>query len=661
MVQASAWALDSVELTLDEAKSHLLGQGFKPSIVNRAAKRLDSITSRPDGVHLVEGNPLMGDEYPSYAVCLEADQRYSCSCWGHNYGETRQHRLCSHIVAVMMARHMDMELRVVYTPTPEPPQTMTPGSLHLPPKFQSWNQYQLETVEKIVGSDKKLILLQAPTGSGKTLTMAAVQKLSRQQMLYTAHTKQLQEQVHDDFPYSVVLKGRGNYPCLKHPNMFPFLTAAECTKTPGQRNCAKCHYHSDACEKSIEEDLNCPCVLDCSYLRQKRAAVAAELCVVNTPLFLSEANYAGQFSNWPWLVLDEGDLTEQALMGFVQIEFSQRVMEKLGIPPPEKVTVLESWVDWAGNTALPLVKDRVKTLSPSDMAVLKERNYLGRLTDKLSYFHAQVNEGWVFVPSEKTWTFKPIYVAKAAEKYLWAHTNKVLVMSATIIDKYQFCRDLGYNPSDVEWIDVPSTFPKENRPIYYWPAANMTHKTEAVAWPLAVKAIDDVIRRHPNDKGLVHAVSYRFAEHIMKNSQFQDRLVTHANSGERVKVLDEFRASLNPLVLVSSSMDRGIDLPDDLCRFVVVPKVPFPNLGDKQVSSRLYSDKAHGNQWYIVQTIRSVIQMTGRGVRSLSDTCDCYISDEQFGRIWREHRKYFPRWWAEAVKEVKEVSVRSSR
>ena len=96
-------------------------------------------------------------------------------------------------------------------------------------------------------------------------------------------------------------------------------------------------------------------------------------------------------------------------------------------------------------------------------------------------------------------------------------------------------------------------------------------------------------------------------------------------------------------------MDRGIDLSYDLCRVVIVGKVPFPNLGDKQVAARLYSDKKHGQLWYAVATVRSLVQMCGRAMRAPDDRCTIYILDSQFERLYKEWKHLFPTWWREAL------------
>jgi Rad3-related DNA helicase len=95
-------------------------------------------------------------------------------------------------------------------------------------------------------------------------------------------------------------------------------------------------------------------------------------------------------------------------------------------------------------------------------------------------------------------------------------------------------------------------------------------------------------------------------------------------------------------------MDRGIDLPDDLCRVQVVAKIPYPNIKDRRINARMRSKG--GSVWYRMQTIRSLVQMTGRGVRSETDRAVTYILDQQFGiNLWRQGRFLFPSWWSEAL------------
>ncbi|MBA7645265.1 ATP-dependent DNA helicase DinG [subsurface metagenome] len=525
--------------------------------------------------------------------------------------------------------------------------TLTPGDLGLPEQFAEFRSEQLTALERIAASDARVILLQAPTGSGKTLIMAALGRYLDEQILYTCHTKQLQEQVAADFPYAAVLKGRSNYPCLKGN-----MTCAECTKEYGNSKparCKRCGYKSCDARGSDYSAQTCPCTYGCPYLRRKRQAKEAELAILNTPFFLNEANYAGDFSGWPWVILDEGDLTENSLMSFVEVKFTQGQIEKLNIQPPAKKTVAEAWYEWARDLAIPAIQSRLSELGDTlDVFELREKTQLEHLLNKCWFLLKQNLNQWVFIPAEDSWTFKPVFINRYADQYLWRHGERFLVMSATILSSHQFARDMGLSRKDVEFIELPSTFPPERRPIFFIPSADVTHRNKAEAWPRVVKALDKILEDHPSEKGLIHTVSYPLARFVFDNSAHKHRLLQH-DTAHRATVLEKFKEEDLPLVLISPSMERGVDLPEDLCRFVVILKVPYPYLGDKQISARTYGAK-DGDMWYAVQTIRTIVQATGRGMRSQDDSCVAYILDEQFRRLYNDWHNLFPAWWRQALK-----------
>jgi len=223
-------------------------------------------------------------------------------------------------------------------------------------------------------------------------------------------------------------------------------------------------------------------------------------------------------------------------------------------------------------------------------------------------------------------------------------------MSATIISPDEIAHSLGIPQDEVDFIDLPSTFPPERRPIRYLPAANLTKKTENLERPKAIAALDRILDEHPHDKALVHTVSYGYAQQTVGMSRHKKRMLTYDQAKDRESRLEEFKRAPNGTVLVASSMERGVNLPGDLCRLIVVMKVPFLNLGDKQISTRLHAGKKNGQLWYSVSAIRTLVQMCGRGVRSAEDQCEIYILDTQFERLYRENKFLFPEWWRAALK-----------
>jgi len=514
---------------------------------------------------------------------------------------------------------------------------MNPGDLSLPKKFASWRPNQLQLAAKIAASSKYGYLLDSPTGTGKSLIAAAAQRLLKKNTIYLCTTKQLQDQILRDFPYAETLKGRSNYVCLKYPKLFPRISAEDCT-------------HSEAHE--------CDRRGSCPYILAKLRAIRAPLAVLNTSYFLSEANYIGMFSGADFLVVDELDALEAQLMGFIQLSVTKRQLDRLDVAPPKFKTKFEAWIEWANEILKQLTPelDRLIALTEKsgdwggiDFGMLKRKSAIARLVSKLRFFVREVDKTWVPFFGREEWIFKPVWVSKYSNMVLWKHAKKVLGMSATILDPRQLSSNIGLiygTERAYEYKALPSPFPKENRPVFYEPCANVTNKNMETALPRLAAAVERVMERHPDEKILCHVVSYRIRDYLMKNIS-SDRFVTHDTS-TRASVLESFKETDKPKVLVSPSMERGVDLPGEECRVIIVAKVPYPDLGDPQINRRVHGSK-DGNNWYAHRTVSSIVQMSGRAVRSKDDYASTYILDEQFSRLYREWSSMFPKWFKEAV------------
>jgi Helicase C-terminal domain len=109
-------------------------------------------------------------------------------------------------------------------------------------------------------------------------------------------------------------------------------------------------------------------------------------------------------------------------------------------------------------------------------------------------------------------------------------------------------------------------------------------------------------------------------------------------------------------------MTEGLDLHDDLSRFQVVVKVPYPNFTDPYIAARKRLDR----DWYLWQTAMRLIQATGRSVRSQEDFAETYIVDQDFedfqyrgGHFCRNGG--WPRWQNAAKRKPARVQCRFPR
>jgi len=391
----------------------------------------------------------------------------------------------------------------------------------------------------------------------------------------------------------------------------------------------------------------------------------AEMVIANSAYLVREIQGRGSLlARADLMILDEADMVESELMRSIEVVVGKRLLERLGVGLPKKVTVSSSWVEWIEDEALPALRRHLWTFPPMKKCTPKqrrERKRIGEMATKLEWLtkpregeeKPRLLENFVLDGYKAGHVvFKPIKVDEFAEDALFQYGTTWLLMSATFISPQQMASDLGLEDGSWTVVTVPSTFDPERRPIWIEPVGKMTRKEIDANFMKARERMLEIMDRH-DERILVHTVSYDLAARFMKALSFKlngslsrGRLMTYTKARERDQALSDFLASDNG-VLFAPSFDRGIDLVGDQCRVQVIAKIPYPYLGDQQVSKRLYAKGGQG--WYTMQTIRTMVQMSGRAMRSADDHCETYLLDSQFLELWRKDKRLIPEWWQEAI------------
>jgi Rad3-related DNA helicase len=149
-------------------------------------------------------------------------------------------------------------------------------------------------------------------------------------------------------------------------------------------------------------------------------------------------------------------------------------------------------------------------------------------------------------------------------------------------------------------------------------------------------------------KGIIHCNSYELGEKIygqLKNTKQGMRLLFPRSAEDRDEVFLQHKSAKFGTVILSPSMTEGFDFAYDLARWQVIAKMPFPYLGDLQVSAK----KDRNPKWYDLEAVKSIIQACGRIVRSDTDEGHTYILDSDFLGLWEKCQEMFPRWWTDAL------------
>lgn len=538
------------------------------------------------------------------------------------------------------------------------PDDVSWGRPKLPKFITKFRDHQITAVNEVLthfANGHRVVFMQAPTGAGKTIMAEMIRRRVGGQAVYTCSTRTLQDQFQTDFPYAKVLKGRSNYPTASGKRdafgdategAWHEPTGADCTKTAR----AECRW--------------CPTMGVCPYRIAKREALGSDLTVLNTAYLLTELNKgAAAFGGRDLVILDEADLLEGQLMGQVEVTITPKWRKLLKLEPPVRKTVPSAWLSWILETALPQAKTFLRTMPPVERATtsgIRDRATLESLIEDLEAVAGSMatdqntgeGKGWVYTdyskdPSYHPITFKPVRVDGYGTQ-LWGAGKLMLLMSGTILSADAMAKSLGLDePYGV--VDVPMQFPVENRPIHIAPVGSMARKAQDATKPKMVDAIVAIINAHPNERVLIHTVSYALSKFFVEELRVHTlgrQVVSYNSAWEKDAALARYLDTPGS-VMVATSMDRGVDLPGDDCRVQIVAKIPFGNLGDKQVIARMHSQG--GEEWYAINSLRSLMQMTGRGVRSMDDYCETYILDAGFDNLWRSVKNFTPEWWVDAM------------
>ena len=248
--------------------------------------------------------------------------------------------------------------------------------------------------------------------------------------------------------------------------------------------------------------------------------------------------------------------------------------------------------------------------------------------------------------------FKPLdpskYIKAIVEK-----CPKTLIMSATILNKKTFERNLGLNSEDnsTQFIQIQSDFPIGNRPIFPLSVEylNFSNLQQTSVKSKISRAIDNIMYIHSNDKGIIHTSSYEQLNFIKDNLSKTNsrRLIVTDPEIERDEVIREHAESKKPTVLISPSLHTGLDLKDQLSRFQIITKVPYPNIADKWTSEK----RKINNEWYYWQTALRLVQAYGRSIRSKDDWAKTYVLDSAFNYFIKVNYNILPKWFLLAIRQ----------
>lgn len=497
-----------------------------------------------------------------------------------------------------------------------------PSDLGLPSKFTRYYSGQEKAILHLASDDKRVSIFNASTGSGKSPIVISVASLLDARTLILTPSKALQAQYYNDFaPMGLYnIEGHSNFQCA---------TASHNRETG-------------------EYDFECTWKEDCLYKEACREARGRQLVLTNVAHWVHmhrrDPDRLGKFD---LLVIDEAHNAERLLCDYVSERLAIRQAEKW-IPtrmPAVTETSAILWSKWLTDSRTYLRKQYKELSALSGKSV--QRDDLTKLGTSLSSLIDLLETGKWKVNPEKGFNglrVSPVWAYDFVESHLFRSIPRIILCSATMPETA--AKYLALTPADYSYYEMPSTFPSQNRPVYYFPFCSETrvdHKMGDGERRLWVNRIDSILSARPDVKGIIHAVSYDRAEYIKEHSKFSDRVLIHRQGQSRAAVA-QYKRSSQPVILCSPAIEEGFDFPGDECRLIIFPKVPWIYAGDPITAARLKEDKTYST--YI--TAQRVKQMLGRGNRYTYDWCEVVFIDGHWSYFRK--MKHFERWYTDCFK-----------
>ncbi|HUI00381.1 MAG TPA: helicase C-terminal domain-containing protein [Nitrososphaerales archaeon] len=550
--------------------------------------------------------------------------------------------------------------------------------------YSSMRPHQREVLEKIeaaLAAGKRFVVLEAPVGFGKSAVAAALCRHLRSAYVLTS-TKQLQEQYSADFQFTTVM-GKSNFTC-QVPTSSGRLVACSKGRCEADWTLSDCpHFLSfDQYELHLKGlcDRESKCEKElrtagkgklCTYYKQKWDSFREKITVGNYAFFMSELKYTEDVRKRKLLVCDEAHDLERQLVGFASFTLNASTVRQypsgqggeFAIPYEDGMDAhAEDWLKALGAAGESL--QGFFDAHEGDATVQDKLISCRALLESLEAFVDALKaspENWVVSSVRKTAgvdaygggsalvdevVFQPLEVAAYTSK-LFGTAECVLLMSATVFSEELLCRTLGISQDEAQFVKVAeSTFPVENRRIYPMDVAQLNRASMDASMEGIARAVDQIMVRHAAERGVVHTTNYSQVNYIMEHVSEGNRarLVTTQGSTARSELIQTHGAT-GASVLISPSLYQGVDLKDDLARFQIIVKVPFPDLSDRR--TRVKMERERG--WYDWQTALRLVQTYGRGVRSETDYCATFVLDSNFLRFVHEHRELFPPYFLDAL------------
>lgn len=419
-------------------------------------------------------------------------------------------------------------------------------------------------------------------------------------------TKSLQDQYKELFQDSEVLKGKANYKC-----------------TVDER------YDVSLAPCIFDADLKTKCLLECScpYYENRKKTLLNNFGVLNYSMFLSLPDHVKKKE---YIVCDEASEIEDELVKRFSRTLPFKFLKKLGYSedniPFDNYFKFKIWLNELNGRIfdeIELIKTALKNTSKKGAIPQSEQNKFTLFNNIYMQMEATA-ETWdqceyIIETDSDNIYIKPFKVDVLAN-HIFNLGEKIVLMSATIIDPENFAKTLGIKK--FKYIEAKSLFDPKKAPIYVDTKNRINHRNLKDKLPHIKNMIIKICDTHKKEKGIIHTHTMQITEYLREYID-DPRFLFRFPGTDNETIIKQHIESPEPTILVSPSMAFGVDLKGDLAKFQIVAKAAYLPLKDERIK-RLFEEDP---EWYSNKMLNNLIQACGRGVRNRDDECVTYILD----------------------------------
>lgn len=546
------------------------------------------------------------------------------------------------------------------------------------PRFGDRREAQNKFVEifnNFLQSDQKYLIVNAPTGSGKTGMMADASYICEQagmKSVILEPARILQDEIRKDIYRGKVIKGKRNYLCDNEEGRGGY---EEGVRTANGAECSR-----------PNSDFGNQCQVRagflCKYYNAKEDASNSNLIIGNnmqyySMQFLPTPNPDGLPGNgnpyWgadilffdeAHMMFDQLDKAEALIINKERLEAISETAEKVApywknvlpeLPQSENIDILYKysfslnlWADWADRIPKSVIEvlaidDNWKDLSwklarLSNMLYVDKKEYIVEVTGN---------------PKDTNFSIRICPVFTSANP-ITKNAKKVVLLSATITPNDLLRR--GVSLDDIIYEELHSDFPVENCKIrVHENAIGMTYnEQQRKRHPALFGALVNQAIKESDCKGngkiviATHAYKYiygsdRMCLESLLPQEIKKRVIYNKNSDQLPEAVEIHTNADSNSILFAVGIETGMNFNDDLCRTLIILAVPRKPINDLVTRRRM---EYEGNyNWYDDCTWHEIAQMAGRGMRHKEDWCDVLILDKNWKKWAVEHKHLFPDWF----------------